>query len=271
MVAQAAAFDGVDPLNEAARMSLAPGASGARHLVLVGPAGVEAYANLSATGDVETIQLVVVPEARLTGIGTTMLEAAIAAVPAGAKAAVWSFGDLPAARGFAAANHLRPGRELLIMEASLTDVPGARLPADVTIRGFRPEDLDQLLETNARAFAHHPEQGAMDAEDFAARTREPWYRAEDLLVAERHGRVIGFHWTKRHDDDLWEVYVVGVDPDAHGGGIGKGLLRAGLDHMAQAGGSRVILYVEGDQEVAVGLYKAHGFRTTHRDIMYVTD
>lgn len=115
MVSQAAAFDGTDPLNEAARMSLESGATTARHLVEVGPDGVEAYANLLPTGTTETVQLVVSPEARLTGIGTRMLAAALAAVPTGSSAALWSFGDLPAARGFAAANGLRAGRELLIM------------------------------------------------------------------------------------------------------------------------------------------------------------
>lgn len=269
VAAEAIAMDGVDPLNEAARLSLQPGRTTARHLVLEGPAGLEAYANLAPTGDTWTIQLVVSPEARLTGIGSAVLAGAIEALPEGASPAVWSFGDLPAARAFAAANGLRPARELLVMEAPLVDLPAARLPADVVVRAFRAEDEAAVLDINARAFAHHPEQGAMDGADFAARTREAWYRPEDLLVAERAGRVVGFHWTKRHDDELWEVYVIGVDPDAHGGGIGKGLLRVGLRHMADAGARRVVLYVEGDQEIAVGLYRAHGFRIANKDVMYV--
>lgn len=269
LAAEAAAVDGVDPLNEAARMSLEPGATGARHLVLDGPAGLEAYANVARTGELATIQLVVAPEARLTGLGTAMLRAATAAVPEGTAPALWSFGDLPAARGFAAAAGLRPARELLKMQAELADVPPGRLPTGVVVRGFRPEDEAAVLDINARAFAHHPEQGAMDHDDFTARTREPWYRPEDLLVAERDGRPVGFHWTKREGEGLWEVYVIGVDPDVHGGGIGKALLRAGLHHMAAAGGRRVVLYVEGDQDVAVGLYRAHGFRTVHKDVMYV--
>ncbi|WOQ16247.1 mycothiol synthase [Raineyella sp. W15-4] len=270
LTAEVAAVDGQDPLNEAARMSLEPGAHTARHILLDGPAGPEAYANLLPTGDLETIQLAVAPEARFTGLGSAVLAAALAAVPEGATAAIWSFGDLPAARGFARAHDLRPARELLVMETSLDEIPPARLPAGVTVRGFRSTDEAALLDVNARAFAHHPEQGAMDAADFAARTAEPWYRPEDLLVADHAGRLVGFHWTKRHDSALWEVYVIAVDPTAHGGGIGKALLRAGLRHMADEGGRRVRLYVEGDQETAVGLYRAHGFRTVHTDVMYVT-
>ncbi len=272
LTAEVTAVDGTDPLNEAARMSLQPGAHTARHVLVVGPAGPEAYANLMSTGDgVETIQLAVAPEARFTGTGSAVLAAALAAVPDGATGAVWSFGDLPGARAFAAARQLHPARELLVMETPLDDVAPTRLPAGVTIRGFRPGDEDALLGVNARAFAHHPEQGAMDAADFAARTAEPWFRAEDLLVAERDGRLVGFHWTKRHDPALWEVYVLAVDPEAHGGGIGKALLRAGLHHMVDEHGQRVLLYVEGDQEAATGLYRAHGFRTTHKDVMYVSD
>ncbi|QGF23971.1 mycothiol synthase [Raineyella fluvialis] len=268
LVAEVTAVDGTDPLNEAARMSLESGARSARHILLVGPTGPEAYANLQHTGAAETIQLAVAPEARFTGLGTAVLATALAIVPDGATGAVWSFGDLPAARGFARTNGLRPVRELLVMESLLDTVPSLRLPAGVTIRGFRADDEAAVLDVNARAFAHHPEQGAMDTADFAARRAEPWFRAEDLLVAERDGQVVGFHWTKRHDSALWEVYVIGVDPDLHGGGIGKALLRAGMRHMADERGQRVQLYVEGDQETAIGLYRAHGFRTTHKDVLY---
>lgn len=269
LAAEAAAIDGQDPLNEAARMSLEPGAHTARHVLLDGPAGPEAYANLLHTGDLETIQLVVAPDARFTGLGSAMLATALAAVPEGATAALWAFGDLPGARAFARAHGLRQSRELLVMEAPLAELPPVRLPTGVGIRGFRPDDETALLDINARAFAHHPEQGAMDAADFAARTAEPWYRPEDLLVADRDGQLLGFHWTKRHDAALWEVYVIAVDPTVHGGGIGKALLRSGLHHMADRGGQRVQLYVEGDQATAVGLYRAHGFRTVHTDVMYL--
>ncbi|MEA5155160.1 mycothiol synthase [Raineyella sp.] len=269
LAAEVTAVDGTDPLNEAARMSLEPGVHTARHVLVIGPAGPEAYANLLRTGDLETIQLAVAPEARFTGIGSAVLDIALAAVPDGATGALWAFGDLPGSRAFADARQLRPARELLVMETPLDDIRPARPPEGVTIREFRPADRAALLDINARAFAHHPEQGAMDAADFAARSAEPWFRMQDLLVAERDGRLVGFHWTKRHDTALWEVYVLAVDPDVHGGGVGKALLRAGMRHMADEHGQRVLLYVEGDQQAAMGLYRAHGFRTTHKDVMYV--
>ena len=86
-----------------------------------------------------------------------------------------------------------------------------------------------MLRVNAAAFAHHPEQGSMDAAELAERMAEPWFDPAGLLVADRRRTgMLGFHWTKRHSATLGEVYVVGIDPDAQGRGVGRTLVDAGL-------------------------------------------
>ena len=40
--------------------------------------------------------------------------------------------------------------------------------------------------------------------------------------------MVGFHWTKQHQDQLGEVYVLGIAPSAAGRGLGKALLLTGL-------------------------------------------
>ena len=42
------------------------------------------------------------------------------------------------------------------------------------------------------------------------------------LAVDAAGRLLGFHWTKV-EDGVGEVYVVGVDPSAHGAGLGTAL------------------------------------------------
>ena len=67
------------------------------------------------------------------------------------------------------------------------------------MRGFRPADNDEVFAVNAAAFADHPEQGALDQAGFEERTAQPWFDPEGLVVAERDGEVVGFHWTKAHE------------------------------------------------------------------------
>ena len=78
----------------------------------------------------------------------------------------------------------------------------------------------------------------------------------------------GFHWTKRHDATLGEVYVLAVHPDHGGAGLGRALLTAGLAHLHSAGCENAELYVEASEERVVALYTATGFRTLSVDTAY---
>ena len=138
----------------------------------------------------------------------------------------------------------------------------------VTIRGYRPDDADEVLRVNATAFAHHPEQGSMDAANLAERMAEPWFDPAGLLVADAGDGLLGFHWTKQHSAELGEVYVVAVDPAAQGRGLGRALTAAGLAHLASLGVRRIILYVESDNAPAVATYSHLGFAHTQTHVQY---
>jgi mycothiol synthase len=260
LVDAVAAADGVRPLNDEAMLAL--GSDGVRHWVLRD--GDEAVGYAQYAPAFGTAQLCVHPGCRRRGLGRTLLADVLAAGASG----VWAFGDLPAARGLAAASGLHPTRGLLIMERSLVPAPACpTAPPGVTLRPFSDADAPAFLAVNAAAFAHHPEQGAFSAADLAARQREPWWDAAGLIVAEDAAGLVGFHWTKRHDAATGEVYVIGVDPQAHGQGLGTVLLDAGLAHLAASGCTRVILYVEADNP-AVRLYERKGFAVAHTDVLY---
>ncbi|HEY0636499.1 MAG TPA: mycothiol synthase, partial [Pseudonocardiaceae bacterium] len=156
-------------------------------------------------------------------------------------------------------------------EAPLPDPPV--LPDGVRLRAFRPgADEAALLAVNNRAFATHPEQGRWTERDVLLREREPWFDADGLLLAvDSDDRVVGFHWTKVHDPvrGPGEVYVLGVDPDRHGGGLGRALTAAGLRYLRERRGTgEVILYVEADNEPALRVYRALGFTTRDTDVRY---
>jgi mycothiol synthase len=123
---------------------------------------------------------------------------------------------------------------------------------------------------NAEAFAHHPEQGILNADGLTERMAEPWFDPSGLILAWDSDGLAGFHWTKLVDG-TGEVYVIGVAPRAQGRGYGRVLLQAGLSHLARAGADRVVLYVDMAEPVAVRMYESAGFHVAHRDVLYAPE
>jgi mycothiol synthase len=288
--------DAVAPISEHVmlRLSAAAGDAGrSRHLLQWAGTELVGYAHVeqAPADDVDPrfagrpildAELVVRPDRRNVGHGRTLLGAcAEPAEPAGtgepAAAAphlvrIWSHGDNPAARSLASSLDYLVIRTLLQLRRPLgrpAEIEEPAFPDDVTLRSFRPgADDGEWLSLNARAFAHHPEQGRTTQADLQARMDEPWFDPEGFLIAEKDGAMIGFHWTKVHPEGLGEVYVVGVDPDRHGGGLGRALTLAGLRHLSGRGLETVLLYVESDNAPALAVYRRLGFEPWNTDVMY---
>lgn len=218
-----------------------------------------------------TLDLVVHPDARGRGVGSELARQSLAGRTEPIEA--WSHADHPAASRIAASLGLERTRDLVVMSRPTSlPVPEPDLPAGVTLRAFTADDTEALLGVNGAAFSHHPEQGAMDAEDFLERTSEPWFDPAGLLLAvDADGELLGFHWTKVHTDQeppYGEVYVVAVNPRAAGRGLGTALTRAGLRHLAGTGVGEVILYVDGDNAPARAVYSREGFTETRVEAQY---
>ncbi len=247
--------DGVAPFNEATTIALRDGA----------PLRLERYDEVVgavAVGDAP-VEFVVHPRYRRQGRARALVDDLVER----GETRFWAHGDLPGAQALAAATGLRALRTLLVLTTVDRDVPEPRAADGVTIRPFQDADADGVIAVNARAFATHPEQGAMDRADFDRRRAEPWFDPAGLFVAERDGDVVGFHWTKV-EDGVGEVYVVGVDPSAHGGGLGTALTAVGLRHLWAQGVNAIDLYVEGDNDPALAVYRRLGFTEKARDVLY---
>lgn len=290
VAAESAREDGREPLDEATLLSLRHrGLEGKRLWVARDDVGtVTGFALATAEGEGVDVNLVVAPRARRGGAGRALASEALAAFP-DTTVLAWSHGNHPAASRLAATLGFERARDLWVMRRPLSpDHPLPEIPSTaggLVVRTFRPgQDEDAFLAVNAEAFVDHPEQGAMTRADLEQRMAEPWFDPEGFFLAEPADAppgaanemvdspsLLGFHWTKVHDERVGEVYVVGISPSAQGRGLGRLLTLTGLHHLRDRGLEEVILYVEADNAPAVAVYSTLGF--THAaadtDVQYV--
>jgi mycothiol synthase len=171
----------------------------------------------------------------------------------------------------AAAEGFEVQRRLAVMErsleADLPDAPGT----DAVVRSYRPGTDDEAVTAVLAAAYADTDEAGWDLGRFWERTSLPWFRAEDLLVAElpadpRAPRIAGLHWLKRRDATMGEVYNLAVHPAAQGHGLGPVLLLAGLAHLREVGCDDVLLWVDLANDRAVRLYERVGFRVRWQDL-----
>jgi mycothiol synthase len=286
LVQEAAEEDGVAPLSEHVMLHLRYGGdSHARNVLIWDDGELAGYGHLDPTDPVAgpAGEMVIRPRSRRRGLGLALGQALLAeAGPAGLR--LWAHGDLPAAAKLAAAAGFVRARALWQMRRSLQSRLGRPQLADgLTIRTFQVgSDEDAWVELNRKAFARHPEQGAWTRADLDLREQEPWFDPAGFFLAERDGRIVGFHWTKIHGrravtaghehehEAIGEVYVVGVDPAERGSGLGRALTLVGLGYLRAQGLSQVMLYVDEANTAAIGLYTSLGFSHWDTDVMFAS-
>ncbi|WP_431277980.1 mycothiol synthase [Leifsonia poae] len=272
VAAAAIDVDGYDPFNEQARLDVE---SGRRSPIVVrlttGDATepLERPVGAAILGRGE-LDFVIDPLFRGKGYGEQSVRGLLAT--ARGTLTAWSHGDHPAARRLAERHGFMPVRTLLHLVAPLGGLPGVTgaLPDGYSIGTMRPGDENEWVELNARIFDQHPEQGRLTVDDLRARQAEPWFDAGDvLMLRDASGTLVGYDWVKvEPESPEGEIYVLGVDAALAGRGLGRLLLRAGLDRLAARGRSQAGLYVEADNEGAVHLYRSAGFVEHTVDVQY---
>ncbi|MBB5639694.1 mycothiol synthase [Cryobacterium roopkundense] len=272
VTAEATTADGYAPFNEQALLDLRA-ARRAAYLVRE----VEGHTVGAALTGLGELDLVISPEYRRRGHGGAAL-ATLLGEEAGELSA-WSHGDHPTARalavqwGFVAVRTLLELRLPLHDESDGPDLPGTPdhpgTPEGFVIDTFRTGvDESEWVALNALIFAAHPEQGAVTESDLRDRQREHWFAAADFLVIrDAEGRMRGYNWLKV-EAHVGEIYVIGVHPDAAGVGLGRALMKVGLEHLRERGCTTAALYVEADSAGPVHLYRSLGFTDHTIDVQY---
>jgi mycothiol synthase len=155
-------------------------------------------------------------------------------------------------------------RHILKIHRLLNDLlPTAK--HDYTIRTFNPsEDKDLWLALNNKIFVNHPDQGNWAIQDLENRMTENWFDPEGFFLAVKGDEIVGFVWTKIHQDlvnqdPVGELYVVGVDPNHAHQGIGRAVSVTAINYLITKGLKRSMLYVDADNEKGLALYTSLGF------------
>jgi mycothiol synthase len=276
---QALVADGHYPLGEHKWLDLVHGGrTGFAGFVAREPSNgpLVGYAQLSSGHDTWGVEVVIRPDHRKPDdeVGVSLLAAALGEIgrEGGGHVHLWVPKPTADTDAMAASCGLRRGRDLFQMRRPLP-VEGAH--PQVATRPFRPGvDEEAWLEVNNRAFSSHPEQGGWSLDTIRERETEAWFDPAGFLLHERDGRLAASCWTKVHHDTeppLGEIYVISVDPDFQGLGLGRDLVLAGLDHLSSRGITVGMLYVDADNTAAVHLYRKLGFEVDHTDRAYVTD
>ena len=230
------------------------------------------FAHLRPDGQAWAIEVVVDPGLDADGsVWEALITAGIEAVGhhGGGAVELWVHDATPERDRLAAGAGLSAGRDLYQMRRRL---PVAE-PVELRTRPFVVgQDEEGWLAVNNRAFAGHPDQGGWTLDDLRRREQEPWFDSEGFLLHESEGRLAGFCWTKVHPGShtaQGELYVVAVDPDFQGSGLGRSLVLAGLHWLARRGLDTAMLYVDASNRSAVALYESLGFAVHHVDRAYV--
>lgn len=275
--------DGMRPLSEHVWLHLKQGGDArGQHLVAMrADRTVVGYAHLDTTDPVDgpSAELAVDPGERRLGLGRQLVEEMIRLSPDG-RLRLWAHGEQAGAGELAASMGFQRARALWQMRRSLyAPLPRPVLPPGVVVQPFRVgTDESAWLALNAVSFADLPDQGRWTLADLEQRLCEPWFSADGFLVAWQHERMVGFHWTKVHGrlesesdhqhQPIGEVYVVGVDPESRGSGLGRALTVVGLRHLRSLDLSQAMLYVDSTNTGAIALYESLGFARWDTDVLF---
>jgi mycothiol synthase len=153
-------------------------------------------------------------------------------------------------------------------------VPPPAWPDGLIGRPFdRTRDVEPWVRLFNAAFADHPTPLQLDPKMISAGLADPDNEDADIVLVEEAAteELIGFCATDpgRRDGrlaDHGELWAIGVRPDRQGRGLGRQLVRAGVERLRAIGIRDVGLAVNGRNEGAAALYESEGFvRTRTRD------
>lgn len=145
-------------------------------------------------------------------------------------------------------------------------LPVTELPAGYTLKHFpQPTAISHLRDLYDMVFSGAPwYQPYVSDRQVAAELAD----ASDILFLLHRHQPIGFLWIHWLELDQAEIEPLGILPAYQGGGLGRSLLLAGLEQIAQGGATQVSVGVWQENKAAIRFYKRLGF-VQHQTMTYL--
>ena len=213
---------------------------------------------------------------RRRGLGTMLLGFAMNyALQSGVKVMHTNvYEDNIVAKEFLTRLGFKSVRSFPILRLNLSDFRLKDKVQESGIRYFKSGEESMLTELQNQSFADTWGYNLNTVEDISSRINLPNYSQRNIIVAHKGSKLIGYCWMRTDPDAKVRlgirpyIYMLGVDPDYRGEGIGKKLLLEGLRHLKNKGFKIVELTVDGKNETAIGLYHSYGFKVWKTSLWY---
>ena len=167
-------------------------------------------------------------------------------------------------------------RQFLELRLSLAEV---HLPEvthhNYTSRHLQPGEEDKLAQIQNRCFADTWGYNPNTPEEIAYSLNLSHCSPEDVILVYERDKLIGYCWTMinreteaANGEKKGRIFMLGVDPDYRGKGIGKMALQAGLAYFKNKGVRVIELTVDSENKAALALYRSAGFKTWTSSLYY---
>ena len=166
-------------------------------------------------------------------------------------------------------------RRFYELRVKLVEIPLRETATGFPIRHLQPGEEDKLTQIQNRSFAgswgYNPNTVEEISYEINSSTRSP----ADVVLAYDRDKVIGYCWTEltyegeaATGEIKGRIFMMGVDPDYRGRGIGKRVLLAGLAYLKSKGLRVTELTVDSENDVAYALYRSIGFEICDNSLWY---
>lgn len=165
-------------------------------------------------------------------------------------------------------------RHFLELRLQLSQAPFPDAPSALLCRHLQCGEEDKLTEIQNRSFAGTWGYNPNTLAEIIYRVNLNDCSPEDVILVCEEDKPVGYCWTINWEEDAYpgtskgRIYMLGVDPDHRGKGIGRLLLLAGLAYLKNKGVEVAELTVDSQNRVACGLYESVGFKISSTTLWY---